>query len=220
MVQVILIERIEKLGKIGDVVDVRPGYARNYLLPQNKAIRSTKENLASFEQRRSEIEAQDKEKFSIASTLADTLKGKEIILIRAASESGQLYGSVTARDIANEIQTQLGESINRSQVLLEVPVKTLGIFPQKIVLHGDVTVMIDLNVAKTEDEAGNQRKAIIDAAAKEKNKEAKRQADKLAKETVVEESVAEIEATADADVETEVPVEIEAEIEAGNEAKS
>ena len=220
MVQVILIERIEKLGKIGDVVDVRPGYARNYLLPQNKAIRSTKENLASFEQRRSEIEAQDKEKFSIASTLADTLKGKEIILIRAASESGQLYGSVTARDIANEIQTQLGESINRSQVLLEVPVKTLGIFPQKIILHGDVTMMIDLNVAKTEDEAGNQRKAIIDAATKEKNKEAKRQADKLAKETVVEESVAEIETTADIEAETETPVEIEAENEAENEAES
>ena len=170
MVQVILIERIEKLGKIGDVVEVKPGYARNFLLPKNKALRSTKENLVSFESRRAEIEAQDTEKSSVASRLADTLSGKEIVLIRAASESGQLYGSVTARDIANEIVTQLSENITRNQVILEVPVKQLGIFPQKINLHGDVNAVIDLNVAKTEDEAKTQRQKLIDAANKQKAK--------------------------------------------------
>ena len=177
MVQVILIERVEKLGKIGDVVEVKPGYARNFLLPKNKALRSTKENLEVFESRRDEIEAQDGEKSGIASRLADRLSGKEIILIRAASESGQLYGSVTARDIANEIITQLSENITRNQVILEVPVKQLGIFPQKINLHGDVNAVIELNVAKTEDEAKTQRQKIIDAANKQKAK-AEREAEK------------------------------------------
>ncbi len=177
MVQVILIERVEKLGKIGDVVEVKPGYARNFLLPKNKALRSTKENLVAFENRRADIEAQDGEKATAASALADTLSGKEIILIRAASESGQLYGSVNARDIAAEIVTQLSQNITRNQVILEVPVKQLGIFPQKINLHGDVNAIIELNVAKTEDEAKNQRQKLIDAANKQKAK-AERMAEK------------------------------------------
>ncbi len=206
MVQVILIERVEKLGKIGDVVEVKPGYARNFLLPKNKALRSTKENLVSFESRRAEIEAQDGEKSSVASRLADRLSGKEIVLIRAASESGQLYGSVTARDIANEITTQLSENITRNQVILEVPVKQLGIFPQKINLHGDVNVVIDLNVAKTEDEAKTQRQKLIDAANKQKAK-AENDARKPWVQPV-EEAVVETEADAE---ETEAADDISAE---------
>ena len=202
MVQVILIERVEKLGKIGDVVEVKPGYARNFLLPKNKALRSTKENLVSFESRRAEIEAQDGEKSSVASRLADKLSGKEIILIRAASESGQLYGSVTARDIANEIVSQLSENITRNQVILEVPVKQLGIFPQKINLHGYVNVVIELNVAKTEDEAITQRQKLIDAANKQKAK-AEREAEKPW-EKPTEEAVVEAEADAE---ETETQAE-------------
>ncbi|MCH9851869.1 MAG: 50S ribosomal protein L9 [Alphaproteobacteria bacterium] len=206
MVQVILIERVEKLGKIGDVVEVKPGYARNFLLPKNKALRSTKENLVAFENRRADIEAQDGEKSSVASRLADTLNGKEIILIRAASESGQLYGSVTARDIATEITTQLSQNITRNQVILEVPVKQLGIFPQKINLHGDVNAIIELNVAKTEDEAKTQRQKLIDAANKQKAK-AERMAEKPWEQEAEKADAAE---TPEADAKTADAPELEA----------
>lgn len=216
MIEVILTTRIEKLGKIGDIVKVRPGYARNFLLPQSKAIRSTKENRVVFEEKRAEIEAQDQEKSGIASNIAEKLAGKEIILIRAASESGQLYGSVTARDISNEITRQLGQEVKRTQIVLEVPIKTLGIFPQRVQLHGDVNAVIDLNVAKTEDEAKTQRTALIDAANKEKARAAK-QAEKWAKDKEV--AKADVKAK-EAETEAEVPVDGDVPVDAPIEAVS
>ena len=175
MINVILIEKIEKLGKVGDVVTVKPGYARNFLLPQKKALRATKDNITTFEKERVQIEANQDELTKKAVILGKEIEGKEIILTRVASESGQLYGSVTARDIANEIQSQIKQDIKRNQVILSNPIKALGIFSQKILIHGDVSVLIDLNVAKSAEGAIAQREALEAEAAKEKAKEARKQ---------------------------------------------
>ena len=175
MINVILIEKIEKLGKVGDVVTVKPGYARNFLLPQKKALRATKDNITTFEKERVQIEANQDELTKKAMILGKEIEGKEVILTRVASESGQLYGSVTARDIANEIQTQIKQDIKRNQVILSNPIKALGIFSQKILIHGDVSVLIELNVAKSAEGAIAQREALEAEAAKEKAKEARKQ---------------------------------------------
>ncbi len=191
MINVILMERIEKLGKLGDVVKVKPGYARNFLLPQRKALRATANNLVIFEKQRTEIEAQQKDVQSKAEFLASNIEGKEIILIRSASESAQLYGSVTSRDISNEIQVQLEKQVMRNQIILETPIKTLGIFKQKLRLHGNVTSWIELNIAKTKQEAISQREAIIFAAEKAlKKQEAKNKREEMAKKPSPETEIA------------------------------
>ena len=159
MVQVILLERVEKLGQMGQVVDVKPGYARNFLLPQKKALRATKENLAYFEKQRSQLEAQNLARKSEAEHVAQKLNGLSVVVIRQAGESGQLYGSVTARDIAEGV-TQAGFTIARGQVVLEKAIKTLGLYKQRVVLHPEVSVTVTINVAQSSEEAEMQAKGV------------------------------------------------------------
>jgi len=159
MVQVILLERVEKLGQMGQVVDVRPGFARNFLLPQKKALRATKENLAYFEKQRSQLEAQNLARKSEAEHVAQKLNGLSVVVIRQAGESGQLYGSVTARDIAEGV-TQAGFTIARGQVVLEKAIKTLGLYKQRVVLHPEVSVTVTINVAQSSEEAEMQAKGV------------------------------------------------------------
>lgn len=155
---IILLERIERLGQIGDVVSVRPGYARNYLLPQRKAMRATKENLAVFESQRAQIEAANLERRKEAEAVAKKLEGFGIIVIRQAGESGQLYGSVNARDIAEGV-VDGGFTIERRQVSLVSVIKALGIHEVKLQLHPEVAVTITVNVARSEEEAQKQAAA-------------------------------------------------------------
>ncbi|MEL6365118.1 MAG: 50S ribosomal protein L9 [Pseudomonadota bacterium] len=150
--QVILLERIEKLGALGDVVSVKPGYARNYLLPREKALRATEANKKLFEARRAQIEAENEKKKTDAEGVVGSLDGKQFVLIRSASESGQLYGSVSTRDIA-KVASESGASVNRNQVQLDNPIKTLGLFPVKIRLHAEVAVGVEIIIARSADEA-------------------------------------------------------------------
>ena len=159
MVDVILLERVENLGQMGEVVKVRPGYARNYLLPQKKALRATKENLAYFEKQRAQLEAQNLARRSEAEQVAKKLDGLSVIVIRQAGESGQLYGSVSARDIAEAV-TEAGFTIEKRQVVLERPIKNLGMHPVRIVLHPEVSVMVTANVAQSAEEAAMQARGI------------------------------------------------------------
>jgi large subunit ribosomal protein L9 len=153
--QVILLERVGKLGQMGDVVTVRDGHARNYLLPQGKALRATKENIARFERERAQIEARNLELRKEAEAVAEKLDGQSYIAIRQSSDTGQLYGSVSTRDIA-DLVSEAGASINRSQVLLDRPIKTLGLHDVRIQLHPEVDVHVTLNVARSQDEADLQ----------------------------------------------------------------
>lgn len=156
--EVILLEHIEKLGKMGDKVNVKNGYARNYLLPQKKALRATEANLAVYEKQKAELEAHNKQLRADADKLAESLKGFAAVLIRQAAETGQLYGSVTIRDIAAAIK-EAGFSIERRQVYLEKAIKDLGVYPVKLNLHPEVSQTILINVARTEDDAQKQAKA-------------------------------------------------------------
>jgi large subunit ribosomal protein L9 len=153
--QVILLERIGRLGQMGDVVTVKDGYARNFLLPQKKALRATKENLARFETNRAQLEARNLELKKEAEAVAAKLDGQSFVAIRQAGDTGQLYGSVTPRDVV-EIVTAGGFSIDRRQVVLDKPIKTLGLHATRIALHPEVIVGVTLNVARTEDEAERQ----------------------------------------------------------------
>lgn len=153
--QVILLERIARLGQMGDTVKVRDGYARNYLLPQGKALRANKENLARFEKERAQLEARNLERKSEAQKVAEKLDGQSFVVIRSAGDAGQLYGSVSTRDIA-ELVTAAGFSVARSQVQLNVPIKALGIHSLSIALHPEVDSKISVNVARSADEAERQ----------------------------------------------------------------
>ena len=156
--QVILLERIEKLGQMGDVVDVKPGYARNFLMPKGKALRATKDNLAQFEQRRGQLEATNIERRTEAEALAEQAKEFACILLRQASDSAQLYGSVTARDIAQAISDS-GVTVHRTQVMLDRPIKMLGIHTVRVALHPEVIIDTEVNVARTAEEAETQAAA-------------------------------------------------------------
>lgn len=153
--QVILLERIGRLGQMGDVVNVKNGYARNFLLPQKKALRATQENLSRFEKDRTQLEARDLELKKEAEAVAGKLEGGKFIAIRQAGDTGQLYGSVTPRDIA-EVVTSGGFTVDRRQIVLDRPIKSLGLHPVKVALHPEVVVSITLNIARTEDEADRQ----------------------------------------------------------------
>ena len=153
--QVILLERIGRLGQMGDVVNVRNGFARNFLLPQKKALRATPENLARFEKDRGQLEARNLELKKEAEAVAGRLSGQSFVAIRQAGDTGQLYGSVTTRDIA-EVVSGGGFSIDRRQVVLDRPIKTLGIQRVRVALHPEVIVEVALNVARSEDEAERQ----------------------------------------------------------------
>jgi large subunit ribosomal protein L9 len=159
MVAVVLLERIEKLGQMGQVVNVKPGFARNYLLPQKKALRATKENLTYFEKQRAQLEAANLTRRGEAEEVSKKLDGQQVVLIRQAGESGQLYGSVSARDISDAV-TDAGFTIGRQQVLLDHPIKTLGIHKLRVSLHPEVTVTVTVNVALSVDEAEMQAKGI------------------------------------------------------------
>jgi large subunit ribosomal protein L9 len=153
--QVILLQRIGRLGQMGDVVTVKDGYARNFLLPQAKALRATKDNLAKFEGQRAQLEAHNLEQKKEAEAVGVNLEGKSFITIRQAGDTGQLYGSVSTRDIADCV-TEGGFKIDRNQVVLETPIKSLGLHKVKVQLHPEVAVGVTLNVARSADEATRQ----------------------------------------------------------------
>ncbi len=155
--QVILLERIGRLGQMGDVVKVRPGFARNFLLPQGKAMRATKENLGRFETERAQLEVNNLERKQEAEAVAKKLHGLSFLVLRQAGDSGQLYGSVSTRDIADAV-TAGGFTIDRVQVLLDRPIKTLGLHDVRVGLHPEVAIKVAVNVARTEEEAKRQAK--------------------------------------------------------------
>lgn len=193
--EIILLERVEKLGNLGDTVSVKPGYARNFLLPQGKALRATDANKAKFEAERVAIESLNADKRTAAEAIAAKIDGKNFVMIRAASESGQLFGSVTSRDIAATI----GEGVTRNNVVLETPVKSIGFSEFKIRLHPEVIATVSINVAQSEDEAQAQadrvargESAVITAA----------EADAVAAAEIAREQAEAIAATA-AEVEAE-----------------
>jgi large subunit ribosomal protein L9 len=159
MVELILLERVDKLGQMGEVVSVKPGYARNYLLPQKKALRATKENLAYFESRRVQLEAVNLERRTEASEIGTKLEGLSVVIIRQAGESGQLYGSVSAGDIAEAV-TAAGFTIGKRQVVLDRPIKSTGLHAVRIALHPEVSVTVTANVAQSAEEAEMRAKGI------------------------------------------------------------
>lgn len=150
--EVILLERIEKLGQMGDVVTVKAGYARNFLLPQKKAMRATSSNQAVFEQQRTQLEADNLERRQEAESVAGKIDGIDVTIIRQAGDSGQLYGSVSARDIASSV-TEAGVTVSRGQIVLNRPIKALGIYQTRVALHPEVSVNVTVNVARTDEEA-------------------------------------------------------------------
>lgn len=156
--EIILLEHVEKLGKMGDKVNVKTGYARNYLLPNKKALRATEANIAFFEKQKAELEAHNKTLLAEASKQADALKGFSATLIRQAAETGQLYGSVTIRDIAAAIN-EAGHDVERRLVYLDKPIKDIGVYSVKLNLHPEVSTAILVNIARTDDEAAKQMKA-------------------------------------------------------------
>lgn len=156
---VILLERVEKLGQMGDVVKVKDGYARNFLLPQKKALRATEDNRARFEVQRADLEARNLKERKEAEGVASKLDGMTFVAIRQAGDSGQLYGSVTTRDVA-DLLIENGFNTDRRQVLLDQQIKTLGMHPVRIALHPEVTVTVTMNVARSDSEAEKQARGI------------------------------------------------------------
>jgi large subunit ribosomal protein L9 len=154
---VILMERIEKLGQMGDVVSVKPGYARNYLLPQKKAMRATEANRVAFDTQRVQLEAANLERRTEAEGVAKKVDGLFVVLVRQAGEAGQLYGSVNGRDVADQV-TEAGVTIERRQIQLDRPIKSIGLHTVRVDLHPEVSVSITVNVARSEDEAEIQEK--------------------------------------------------------------
>lgn len=156
---VILLERIEKLGQMGDVVKVKPGFARNYLLPQKKALRANEANKQVFEANRERLEAENAERRSEAEKAGEKVGGAEVVLIRASSNSGQLYGSVNVRDIAAALEEQ-GHAVDKRQVIMGSPIKTIGMHDVTVQLHPEVRVTVKANVARSDDEAELQRQGV------------------------------------------------------------
>ena len=156
---IILLERIEKLGTIGDVVSVKDGYARNFLLPNKKALRANDANRKVFEANRSKIEADNASRRGEAELHSANVEGKSVVLIRASSNAGQLYGSVSVRDIVDALNA-VGANIAKSTVVLERPIKTIGVFDVKVTLHPEVAVMVKVNVARSTDEAEQQAQGV------------------------------------------------------------
>jgi large subunit ribosomal protein L9 len=156
---IILLERVEKLGAIGDVVTVKDGYARNFLLPNKKALRANEANRKVFEANRSKIESDNASRRDEAQKASGSVEGKQIVLIRAASQTGQLYGSVSVKDIVDGLNAQ-DAKVSKSMIVLERPIKTLGVFDVKVVLHPEVSVNVQVNVARSDDEAELQKDGV------------------------------------------------------------
>ncbi|WP_417318101.1 50S ribosomal protein L9 [Emcibacter sp.] len=204
--EVILLERVAKLGQIGDVVKVKNGFARNYLLPQNKALRATKSNLEVFEAQRKEIEARNLEAKKEAEAVAAKMDNVSAVIIRSAGETGQLYGSVSTRDIVDVLSEQ-GYSVARSQVVLDRAIKALGIEEVEIRLHPEVSITVKINVARSEAEAEMQEKGVAAAAAEEEAAEISvedyfetQEAAEAAEAALTEEEEAEVQAAAEEEV--------------------
>ena len=209
--QIILLERIENLGQMGEVVRVKPGYARNYLLPRNKAARATEENRKRFEEQRTQLEANNLERRTEAQAIAAKLDGVSVVLIRQAGEGGQLYGSVTARDIADAI-TAAGFTLDRQQIRLNQPIKSLGLHKVKVGLHPEVIVVVVVNVARTQEQADVQTRT--GAAVTRTGAESREEADQV----LEEQSAAILEAEAESE---EQSIEsLRAELEAQQRARS
>jgi large subunit ribosomal protein L9 len=156
---IILLERVEKLGNIGDVVTVKDGFARNYLLPNKKALRANEANKKVFESNRAKIEADNAERRSEAEKHSSNVEGKQVVLIRASSNSGQLYGSVSVRDIVDALNEE-GANVTKQMIVLERPIKTLGLFDVRVNLHPEVSVIVKVNVARSPDEAELQAQGV------------------------------------------------------------
>jgi large subunit ribosomal protein L9 len=169
-VELILLQRVENLGQMGEVVKVKPGYARNYLLPQAKAVRATKANRERFERERAQLEAQNLKRRDEAERLAERVHGLSVMLIRQASESGALYGSVSSRDLA-EASTEAGLTIERAQVVLTHPIKALGISTVRVALHPEVVIDVRVNVARSPEEAEKQARGEMIGAEPEERPE-------------------------------------------------
>jgi len=157
--EIILLERIEKLGTIGDVVTVKDGYARNYLLPNKKALRANDANRKVFEANRAKIEADNASRRTDAEKHSQDVDGKSVVLIRASSNSGQLYGSVSVRDIVEALNAD-GANVSKSMIVLERPIKTIGVFDVRVALHPEVSVNVKVNVARSPDEADLQAQGV------------------------------------------------------------
>jgi large subunit ribosomal protein L9 len=153
--KVILLERVERLGALGDVVNVKDGFARNFLLPRSKALRASEANLKVFEAQRHDIEARNTKAREGAEKASKKIDGETYVIIRQAGEGGQLYGSVSGRDVADAVQADGGQ-VDRSQVVLDKPIKAIGVHPVKVRLHPEVTITVNVNVARSQDEAERQ----------------------------------------------------------------
>ena len=188
--EIILLERVEKLGQMGDVVKVKPGYARNFLLPQGKALRANKLNLEKFETEKTQREADNLSRRSDAETEAGKMEGLAVSMVRAASEMGQLFGSVTSRDIATAV-TEAGFTLDRSQVVMDKSIKTLGLHDTRVRLHPEVAVTVVVNVARSLDEAETQLKTGVAVTGMIDDDEDDRFPDSAPQETAADEAPAE-----------------------------
>lgn len=198
--QVILLQRVESLGNMGDVVNVKPGYARNYLLPQNKALRATKSNIAYFEGQKAALEKANADKRKSAEAQSKKVDGAIVSLIRQASEAGQLFGSVSSRDIAEAVTAKTGEKLDRTMVNMNTALKTLGLFPVEVFLHPEVKVTVTVNIARSDDEAKLQEKtgkAVIAQA--DQGPKGKASDDQAAKAAMLEEGALKAEEAGEAE---------------------
>lgn len=197
--QVILLERIEKLGGMGDIVNVKPGYARNFLLPQKKALRATESNIAYFEGQKAVLEKADQDRKKEAEQHAKAIKGLTVSLIRQAGEAGQLYGSVTSRDIAEAINEVAEQKVARNTIDLNQNFKEIGLFPVTVTLHPEVKIDITINIARTEEEAKQQLKSGKAAiAGNQADAMAANEAANASKEALMEEGALSAEKEAEA----------------------
>jgi len=216
--EVVLLERVEKLGQMGDVVKVKDGYARNFLLAKKKAMRATKANLTYFESQRAQLETRNLDQKTEASAVAAKLEGQTFALLRQAGDRGQLYGSVSTRDIANAISAG-GFSIDRGQVPLNKPIKMIGLYPMSVILHPEVRAIVTINVARTEEEAERQARGEDVLAERTEAEEAKANAEEVFEEGAEPSADAEdgtdseeaaVEAAADSEAEAAAEPEAEA----------
>ena len=203
--EVILLERVEKLGQMGDVVSVKPGFARNYLLPQKKALRATEANKTAFDAQKAQLEAENLKRKSEAEAVAGKMEGLKVAMIRQAGESGQLYGSVNARDISGGV-TEAGFTVSRSQVSLDNPIKTLGLFTVKVALHPEVVVDVIVNVARSQEEAKIQAEtgqALVNTLEEEEPQEVLPAAEEIFEEEALAEQAAEEDEAAEEEAQAE-----------------
>ncbi|MBI1300911.1 MAG: 50S ribosomal protein L9 [Alphaproteobacteria bacterium] len=231
--QVILLERVDNLGAMGDVVNVKPGFARNYLLPQKKALRASKENLAYFEAQKKSIEAESAKKQKEAEKIAKSLEGVKAPLIRQASEAGKLFGSVNARDIADAVSVTSGQKIDKTMIRLNDNIKMIGLFNIEVTLHPEVKVDVTINVARSREEAETQAKTgkalISDDSQQTASQQPASQQPELAdvtqageeifEESALEEIQAEAEAKAKAEKEAETERSVKAAAKADKKSK-